>query len=889
MLRLNLALFILLLTGGRTQATEATDWIEAEDGTGNLPRATWFAPANDTERSNLSGGDWLACDEPNAGVTVTWPFTSAGGDLVLWQRRGNGGGVSRWRVDAGEWHDAQPDARAWDSVPLDIRDERYLGCAWLSLGPLTLSAGAHRLEVELGKGRTIIDCFSFLPRGRRPYGIQRPGAPPPPAPPGWFAYSAPDDAADCSVDLRGLNPAHAGDEGPLEARGDALVSAKTGKAVRLWGASVLPEIGLLPDDALADWARRLARRGVNFVRIHVAPFTEDRPGPRTRAVQRVVAACAQQGIVVMLNWHCTAVDGIPEDWAADDGLKPKDGTGALHLFYPPYQERYRHWVKTLLTAPDTDGRPPLGQNPALVIIELADEDNFFWWSFNPGSYPEAVRAVLEKKFGDWCSARYGSAENALTAWGTAHPPKDLPDQPSKGRLALYPAMFLGGADWMTAQRDQKRAEDEARFLVETTRSCYAGMRGFLRDECRWSGLLIGTNWQSVDDRVVGPLDHFANSACEVMAHNTYFGGPLETKRFFPWMVGDVYADRSLLRDPVQGILMQMQLEGHPFILTEGGWEMPNRFRTEGPLTLACYASLQGIDGLCPFVCEESWDSHLDLRWPIAEPGDLGQYPAAAIIYRKAYVAEAPVVLRDALRLEDLFHLKGSALGAPIQIDSVRAGAEGGAAIAVDALPGIDPLAFFVGRVVRAIADDPGKPLMLPDLAAHIDRAHSTVSSATGQLTLRWDVGLLSIDAPCAQGAVGFLSAAGETRTHDARFALDNEYGSVVIVSLDGEPLSRSSRMLLQVMTEQRNHGWATEEIRHRFGNDGPEIPARRITSVGGTPIEVREVHGTVSLLREDSAQLTVTALDPGLQATHRVGTADRITLEPTVLAYLLHR
>jgi hypothetical protein len=879
----------LILFAARAAAAEATDWIEAEDGTANLPRAAWFAPANDTERDNLSGGDWLACDEPEAGTTASWPFTSAGGDLALWQRRGNGGGATRWRIDGGEWQVAEPGARAWDSVPLDIRDERYLGASWIALGKLTLTAGPHRLEIELGKGRSIIDCFAFLPPGRRPYGIQRQGAPAQAAPAGWFSFVPPDDEAGGAIDLRSLNPAQAGDDGPLEARGDALVATKTGKPMRFWGVSIAPELGQLPDDALEAWARRMARRGVNFARIHVAPFTEDSPGPRTRAVQRLVAACAKQGISTMLNWHCTAVDRIPEDWAAGDGLKPKDGTNGLVFFYAPYQERYRRWVKTLLTAPDPDGRPPLGRDPALAILELIDEDSTLWWSFNPGSYPEPVRATLEKRFGDWCAAKYGSAEKALATWGSAHPPKDMPDQAAEGRLALYPAMFLGGADWMAAQRDQARAEDEARFLVETTRAFYAGMRAYLRDECGWSGPLIGTNWQSVDDRVAGPLDQYANSACEVMAHNTYFGGPLETKRFFPWMVGDVYADRSLLRDPVQGITMQMQLEGHPFIHTEGGWQMPNRFRTEGPLTLACYASLQGIDGLCPFVCEEAWDSHLDLRWPISEPADLGQFPAAALIYRRGYVAEAPVVLRDALRLEDILHLKGAALGAPIQIDSVRAGEAGGEPKAVDALPGIDPLAFYVGRVVRAIGEDPGKPRMLPDLASRIDRAHSTVRSATGELTLRWDVGLLAIDAPCAQGAVGFLAAAGETRTKDASFKLGNEYGSVVIVSLDGEPLSRSSRMLLQVMTEQRNHGWATEEVRHRFGKDQPEIPAKRITSIGGTPIEVREVQGTAALLREDAAKLTVTALDSGLKPTRRVGTAERIALEPTTLAYLIAR
>lgn len=894
MLRHTLAAIIAipLLLSARALGAEGGAWFEGESPEATaLHPSPWLQPVGTTEKSNLSAGGWLTRDAGPAGSQASWRFTAAG-DLVLWMRRMESGASVRFRVDGGDWRD--PDSRSgWDGMPLDISGDRYIAVAWQQLGRLTLAAGPHLLELEVGEGSVGIDCFTLLPATRRPYGIQRPDAPPLEVEAGWFAFQPPADEGEgegeSAIDLRSLNPKHGGDDGPITAQGDRLVAAKSGKPVRFWGVTVTPELGDMPDAALVAWATRLARRGVNLVRIHAASFYESSPGPRTRAVQRIAAACRKQGMSFSVNWYCLAGTKIPDGWAEQDGLKPGDTPFALHLFYPPMQAAYRSWAKTLLSAPGIDGEPPLGRDPALAMVELVDEDNFLFWTFDPANLPPAVRAVLEQRFGAWCVAKHGSIAATLAAWGSVGAPPKTPDSPDEQRLALYPAGLLGGADWMKQQRNSLRAADVLRFMIETERRFYDEMRAFLRDEVGYRGLLIGTNWVTVDERVAGPLEQYANCACDITAKNVYFGGRFKQARFFPWSVGDLYTDSSLLHDPAVGVTQMPQIEQRPHLLTEGGWENPNRFRTEEPLLMAAYASLQGIDGLCPFVCEGSWNSHLTMRWPISTPAGLGQYPAAALIYRLGYIAEGPVVARDALKLSDLYAFTGGAIGGPVHVDSMRAGQVQSQVEPDEALSGIDPMAFLVGRVVRAIGNDPGKSTRLPGLAKHIDRERSTVRSATGELTLRWDIGLLTIDAPRAQGVDGFLAKGGEVTTADARFALGNEYGAVALVSLDGKPLATSARMLLQVMTEQRNHGWKTESVKHSFGEGEPEVAAHRIVAIGGTPIEVREVQGTVSLLRADADRMTVSALDSGLRIIRRVGTAKRIELEPRTLAYLLTR
>ena len=51
-------------------------------------------------------------------------------------------------------------------------------------------------------------------------------------------------------------------------------------------------------------------------------------------------------------------------------------------------------------------------------------------------------------------------------------------------------------------------------------------------------------------------------------------------------------------------------------------------------------------------------------------------------------------------------------------------------------------------------------------------------------------------------------------------------GDTMVVSMDGQPLAKSKRMLLQVMTEEKATGFRTEPLGDR-GRRIPEITGRR--------------------------------------------------------------
>ena len=123
----------------------------------------------------------------------------------------------------------------------------------------------------------------------------------------------------------------------------------------------------------------------------------------------------------------------------------------------------------------------------------------------------------------------------------------------------------------------------------------------------------------------------------------------------------------------------------------------------------------------------------------------------------------------------------------------------------DPFASFDPLAFFVGRVEHAI-DTNAKPIAL-GLDKYINREKKIVTSTTGEITWDYGNGLLTINAPTSQAAAGFLAKAGPIKLTDVTIESNNEYGTIHLISLDGQPLATSKKILVQAFTEEKMEGF----------------------------------------------------------------------------------
>ncbi len=876
---------VLLLTASAGGAADWI-WVEGESAVEKaVTRNSWYetVPA-----AAFSGGAFLAHFDDTKPGEATYRFEApSAGDYWLWLRGNPHETRLTCQVNGGDWRDIVT-TNAVQTFTLAGWDMRFLG--WINGGRVPLNAGTNTLRLRFEgqpKQHGLLDCFVLDRAPFEPFGIAHPDeaaklrAAQQADATNWFDFEPPpaELAADSPLNLRALNERYAGEQGRILARDGRFVHAKSGEPVRFWAVNGPPHE--LKGEPLRGCARMLASHGVNLVRAHGAVFDEQTGELRPDRVQHlveVVEAMKAEGIYTHLSiyfplWFKPKA-GLP--W-----LEGYDGTKnpfAALMFNEGFQRQWEGWWRAVLTAKTSAGTPLLAE-PALFGVEVQNEDSFFFWTFSEGNLPDPQLRILEKQFGDWLGRRYGSLAKAFQAWGGASLKRD---HEAEGRAAFRPLyeMFT---------KKTARDRDTAAFLVEAQMRFYQQAVKFLRD-LGYEGLVTPSNWATASPEIFGPLERLSYTVGDFLDRHGDFGcrnGGL----FSEWSIrdGHTYVDRSALRfeaeEPGQPRqfnhpVSDIEYNGKPSMISETTWCRPNRFRSEAPLFLACYGALQESDAIVHFALDGAeWSVKPGFwmqPWTLMAPSQMGQFSAAALIYRKGLVKSGDVLADLTLNIGDLRNLKGTPLPQDAAFDELRLK---DVPTGTEVKPGqrIDPLIHFAGRTRVSFSDSAGKT-RLADLSRLMDRAHDQVRSSTGELLLDYAQGLLTINAPAAQGASGNLKAAGQVRLGDLvlESPLDNVH--IVVVSLDDRPLRTSKRMLLQVMSEEQNSGWKIV----------PQGGLNLIESIGHDPWRVRSLAGTVRLTRPDAARLAITALGADGTAVEHLKLADgALTLRPRALHYLI--
>jgi hypothetical protein len=884
-------LFVMLLAWA-SPVFAAWVWVEGEQPTRtNIGRHPWYA--GQVKKDQLSGGNFLAHfdadKEGEASYDVQIP---EGGTYTLWLRANPVQSSMTCSIDG-----ATP-------VPVDFKrnqsgniniaangapDLRFL--AWCEVGPFPLKAGTHSLRFMMTSANNhhgAIDCFVLTTEPFAPNGVMKPdqlaaytkelAA----ANVGWTPWIAKaDDFNASAIDLRFLNESFAGENGRIIARGEQFIHAANGQPVRFWGVNGPPH-----DMAGADLqtcARMLAKHGVNLVRIHGAMFdgkTGSIHPDEIKRRQSVVTIMGKEGIYSLLSIYFP-LWMTPENgpgWR--EGYDGKQHPFALLYFEPEFQALYQSWWRELLTKPDANGKR-LVDDPAIMALELVNEDSFFFWTFKYDAVPAPQMRKLETLFGDWSKRKYGSLDKALAAWNGL---RDEHDDVAGGRLGFRPLyeMFT---------RKTPRDQDTAAFLLETQRKFYAYTVGFLRG-LGYKGMITASNWITADDDILGPLEKLSYMPGDFVDHHGYFGSN-HSGNESAWSIrtGHTYSDVSALRFDAEKPgapkqfrhpAMDPMYNSRPSTISETTWNRPNRYRGEAPLFYAVYGALQDTDAVMHFALDSgTWSvkpGFFMQPWTLMSPTQMGQFPAAALIYRQGLIKAGDLMADLPLKLSDALALKGSKLVQQANLDELRK-ADVSKAGGEAADTGIDPLIHWVGRTNVRI-DDKGGPAAIKDTSPFIDRAAQTVLSPTREVKLDFGKGVLYLNAPAAQGVSGNLKLAGSVALRDVVLESELELGQIVAVSLDGRPLAESGKILVQAMTEEKPTDFATEPA-----SDG----VKRITNLGHDPWLIREIQGTLRFKRPDAARLKVTALDLNGYQTGAAGTAAALKLLPGVVYYLIEK
>ena len=887
-------------------------WIEAENpSAGNFPKIEGnpYRPLEFWETDLLSGGAWIGMkwtpsDKP---VFLEYTFVAPQAKTYhLYARKFFSFGDFRWRIDGGAWHEAgeRPHV-SLDEVSFRETDER-ISLDWFYMGWEEIGKGRHTLRIEpaarkpVDRGRDLdpsfepfaYDAFLLTPSSFDPSGKLKPGERYNVQSPNAFSIEPERDGFRASpIDWRQLNEGFAGQNGGLSIEDGRLVFRDTHKPARLLGVNAKLS-SFANADSLGFLPRFLAKKGFNLIRVDLAEAVVASRGESGKILLKLdakmldlllqaVQTCKSNGIFTALTWnvknsagHAAGIWPEPpagSGWGSDG---PNNSFAPILCFDPALQDAYRGVWKSVLDAKLPDGSR-LGSDPALAFVTLNQQDSIFSEGFEPRTRLTPERMLpIEKAFGTWLVARANGGDLAgiLKAWGGDGLPGDDPDAGRAG---------LPGIAEMASKQDA-RTRDAARFLAEVQAGFFKSMIGYIKNDLRFGGLVSTSNKLAGPAATLGWINDWSQAGGDLTERHGNFLTHFE-KNYGIWNagVGVRYQDRSALRfDPLPEHedsrfdlpVRSLAPADKPVFITEMSWPAPNRFRTEMPLLATTLASIQQVPVLAiNNLTSSHWLNAISAdRTPAFTQATMGQMPAFAFAFRNGLLPEGPVVATLGLTEESIFSLRRQPLdeNADSQIDAAifRAPARTPA--------GPHPALWTTGRInVRLGAERDGfeaKP------SGPI--TDGVIEAADG--TLRWDykAGLLAVDAPACKAAGGFLKTAGRIALGGVEIESDMDYGVICLVSLDGQPIVSSAKILVQVFSEEANS---------QSYADGK--PMKTILSIGRPPILVKNFSGKIRFLRPDADSLVAHALDENGYKTLTAGVGADLKFLPATMYYLIEK
>lgn len=227
----------------------------------------------------------------------------------------------------------------------------------------------------------------------------------------WWAFTAKETpAAGTPVDVSYLLDAPAGKHGFLTARNGHFYF-QDGTRARFWGFDIMGSECFADHSAAKLLAERLARMGVNIVRLHHMDASWADPNifdPRfddTRHLSKTsmekldyfLYQLKQRGIYVYLDWlvnrHFKKGDGVADYQKIDDGCK------IVAHFDPRMIQLQKEYMKLLLGHRNCYTGILYADEPQIALSEVINEDSLFyedWYDRVPPRYMEELRQICRR-------------------------------------------------------------------------------------------------------------------------------------------------------------------------------------------------------------------------------------------------------------------------------------------------------------------------------------------------------------------------------------------------------------------------------------------------------------------------------------------------------------
>lgn len=454
-------------------------------------------------------------------------------------------------------------------------------------------------------------------------------------PPGSAGGNPFNPSAVNALDVSFLLDAPAGKHGYTGTRPDGHLYFADGTRARFWGVDIMAD-ACFPNHLTAQhMCDRLARNGINIVRLHHIDAPWSKPGiidphfndtqhlnaPALDRLDYFVAQLRKAGIYVYLdlltNRHFKAGDKVRSGVQIEDGLK------IVAHFDPRIKQLHKQYIRQLLTHVNPYTKLRWLDDPALALMEVINEDSLLyedWYHLVPPAYKRDLRLL--------CRARDARAD-------PQHEPFDAPT-----RRALY--------------------------LIET--DYYAEMRGYLRAlgvRCATTG---SNHWEDLGVALRADAD------TDYIDRHFYWDHPEGGFGYF-----QKFDNTPMLTNPIDNgllpMLAQMRVADKPFVVTEWCFCWPNDYIAEGPMIGTLAACQQDWDAMIWFDFSgnienggQDWSDVIDNEFDLSnKPHVFGQWAAAALAFHRRDIAPHAAALTASASDADLF--AGRLLGDGFALDA----------------------------------------------------------------------------------------------------------------------------------------------------------------------------------------------------------------------------
>lgn len=644
------------------------------------------------------------------------------------------------------------------------------------------------------------------------------------------------DVTHSSVDISFLLEKPAGENGFITVKDGRLVKPD-GSRMRLWGVNITDwtrgSVQIPTREEAPFWAQTLSRYGINCVRLTFLDFFSPRglidpTRTDTRKLDPVLLDKMDYWIYELKNY------GIYTDLNLLVGRTYKEGDGLtqynevgwakyVSYFDPQLIKLQKEFAQQLLTHYNPYTKSEYRYEPAICIVELVNENTLFDAWYRDALHPSGKTNqdvnfrnltqhhsdMLTKLYNDYLQDKYSQQEVDRIRKQSGASENEMISRPQRKQYTT------AGKEWFQSTIAFYQ-EVEKRFFVE--------MKKYLKDTLMVKPLLLGSN-DFLHNQSEYPM-LMSNKELDIIDGHVYWQHPSWPGKTNTPMVNE--PDSSTVAK-----LSRTALAGMPYTVTEVNNAFPSDYDCEAIPVVAAYSSFQDWDGVMFYTFEMK--SSPDYKGYVGDAFDISHHPvkmpqmiAGSLMYLRGDVKQAQQTVERNYSQEQIWET----MRMPMSEYSYYT-------------PGYPTSNVFKHKVRIGSLE---KPEEKPFNPVEDNPIESDTKELNWYTTLK-DKGLVTINTPYSQALIGYVKANQESVSNLSTNIL-NDFCSITLSSLDQNPISKASKLLLITGAKVENSGQIWNETH------------TKITKKGNAPSLIEVVRGEITLTNlENAKEVKVTPLD----------------------------